>query len=87
MVPLNACDRWFTSFEHHAGGTFELICKTEVKRTEQLRARSSVVRHNSMFVDEGRKLRSILAIKMKGANHSGGGKRRAYPVTLDLSYN
>ena len=50
-------------FESHVTWTFVTIRKTEKSKTSTvLKARSSVGRHHSMRVDEGRKGRSLLAI-------------------------
>ena len=53
------------------------MCKKNNDKKDQLLRAPRVGKHNSTRVDEGRKTRNILAIKMQGTNRSGERGRRA----------
>ena len=57
-------------FESRRGEILNLFAK---KKKDQLLRAPSVGKHNSMRVDEGRKGRNLLAIKMRGTNRTWWG--------------
>ena len=74
-------------FESRRGEILNFFAKKkEKKRIKCLRARS-VGKHNSTRVDEGRRRRNLLVIKIQGTNRSGERGGRACYVTPDLSYD
>ena len=68
-------------FESHMGRTLSLFAKIKSHRNQLLKAPSSVGRHNSMRVGEGRNFWSLPAKKMETRTVVGRGEKSLCLVT------
>ena len=75
------------AFDFHRGEISLLVQKCKKRINQLLKAPSSVGRHNSTRVDEGRKCEFLLPIKMKARTVVGRGEEGRLRCAIpDLNY-